>query len=320
MSETAYQPSVESHEILLLLENFGLASEGASVTSTSSVETGTLRVANLALPDLDRHWRSKPIAERSAKGSNVTIRVDLGRSRRVNFVSLHRHNIRLPFRVRFFKSALGGGVSGSPVYQSPWTQPIVRARPEDWATFSEMPWTLGPRLEDLDDWAANKRLDSFVLSDEIYSNVRAYEIEINTANAYLDSNGGASYLQMGLPMIGLAFRPRINMLLNWEMGVVDRSESVRVESGALLGRRGSIGRRLGFVLGYVDRDEAFSTLMTRWMRRHGKLGRAFVWAEPSQRRYFYDQAMVATAASLPKVAMAHLEYPAASGFVFEETE
>jgi hypothetical protein len=309
----AEQSLVESHELLLVLDNYALATDGATVEATSTAEPGNLTAPKLLTAHLDEGWRSGSLAALAAAGETVvTLRWLLGGPRIVDWLGLHRSNVRVPFRVRLFRTA----TAASPLYESPWTNPVVRALPGDFPTFSAMPWTLGPEAAALDRAAAAFRLDSFVQAP-LTQSVRVVEVDFDVASG---ANGGVDYLQFGMPTIARSFRPRVNMTLGWKVGLEDRSDTYRAESGALLGRQKSRGRSFAFSLDYLDRDEAFGRIFSDWMEKHGKLGRLFAWPEPEQRLWFHTAAMVATATTLPAVAMSKLEWPAATGWVLEGTE
>lgn len=308
----AEQSIVESHELLLVLDNYALATDGATVTATSTATPGNLTAEKLLTSHLDEGWRSGSLAALVASGTEVvTLRVTLGGPRTVDWLGLHRSNVVVPFRVRLFRTA----TAASPLYESAWTEPIVRALPGDFETFSAMPWTLGPNVETILERAGDFRLDSFIQAPTTQA-VRVVEIDFEVSAG---ANGEADYLQFGMPTIACAFRPRVNMTLGWKVGIEDRSQTYRAESGTLLGRKKSRGRSFAFGLGFLDRDEAFGRIFSAWMQKHGKLGRVFVWPEPAQRLYFHDVAMVATATSLPAVAMSRLEWPSAEGWMLEET-
>lgn len=300
-------------EAVLVLDNWALGTNGASVAANSAAQTGSLHAANLLSPALDCAYRSDSLVEPKKSGEPVAVIFDLGRGRAVNWVSIHHHNSRMPWRVSLYRRS---GPNGAPVWVSDWHDPVVRAELTDF-TYRDLRYTLGPDPFDLERWAAQMQLDSFIKTPDTFYAIRHIKIEFDaTRQLYQPTD----YVQVGHVAVARSFQPRINVLLDWEISYNDRSELHRVESGALMGRKRSGSRVLAFTLGYVDRDEAFERVLTGFMRKHGQLGRVFVWVEPEHRRYFYDQAMTATATSLPKVAMANLDWPAAKGWQLEETE
>lgn len=296
--------------MLLLFDNYALGIEGATV-STSYDGVGDFVVGNLLTPWLDEHYRTGSLA---AAPQIVTLRFALNRPRAIDIVYLGRHNIRLgPVRVRFFKQ---DPVFTSPIYESAWIDPIIRAKMSDF-TWPDMPWNLGPREEDLDDWQSRFRLDSLIMADQTYRAVRYVEIDIDGSGG---DNFGVDHFQIGYPIIARAFQPIINLVLGWGLNTDDRSEVVRTDAGADTGRQRSIGGKLAFSLKYLERDEAFARIFGQFCKRKGRHGRVFVWVEPEQRRYFYDQRMIATATKLPRVSMDFLEWSGANGWELTETE
>lgn len=314
------------HELMLLYENRALTSQGATATATST-EAGNLTPDHVINEHLDLAWRSGSIAALVAGGASlVTLKTPLGSPRRLDACSLHKSNVRVAWRFRFYKSTVGSAGGEAPLFESPFLDPIVRARPGDFPTFSEMPWSLGPSVEELDLWQQTFVLDSIGFSDQLYDDVRLVERDFDLTGG---SNNGVDFLQVGFAPAWLAFRPRIDegvkargigADLGFSWGIDDRSVTARTESGALLGRRRSSGRTFDFNLGALARPEAFQRILTQLMRIRGNLARVFVWPETLQRRYFYDQAFIGTVVALPRVVMARLELPAATSFRIEETE
>lgn len=314
------------HELMLLYENRALESQGATVTATSTA-AGNLVPGHVINPHLDLAWRSGSIAALVAGGASVvTLKILLGSPRQLDTQTLHKHNARTAWRWRWYKSTIGSSGGESPIFESPWLDPVVRARPGDFPTFTEMPWSLGPRGEELELWQATFDLTSVGFADQIYDNLRLVEIDFDLTAG---TNNGVDYVQVGLAPSWLAFRPRIDegvqargigADLGFAWGVQDRSVATRTESGALLGRRRSSGRTFDFDLGALARPEALQRILTQLARLRGKLARVFVWPETLQRRYFYDSAFIGTLTGLPRVAMARLELPAANAFRIEETE
>lgn len=316
MSTYLDQLSLKTCEALFLFENFALGTEGTTVATDSISAVGSLGVANLLSPALDTAYRSKLLSDaESLKSGKITVRFTLGQSRPIDCVAIVMGNCRVPWAVDFYR---GNPSVDSPVFSSSWTDPIVRGKVADyeWRT---MPWNLGPSERELSRMASEFRLRSLIQSDQTYYGIRYVDIRFDVTSERLTYQG-ADYLQFGLPFIGQSFQPEINVLLDWELGIEDRSEVHRTEAGGLLGRHRAKLGTLAFALGYLSRDEALTKLFSSWMRRHGKLGRIFAWIEPDQPGYFYDQSMVATATSLPNIAMTNVNLPSAKGWQLTETE
>lgn len=315
MARVGQQAPVDGYQVLIAFDNFALASNGATAEADSEQPTGNLGAGNLTNPALDLPWRSGSFAALYASGvDRIKVVHRLGNPRSVSWISLHRSNLRNAFRVKLYQTT---DAVSSPVYVSPWTDPIVRASVGDFPTFSSMPWTLGPPAATIDRRAAERRLDNVAHIDASYESIRRVEIEVDVGDG---ANGPADYVQWSYPIIAELFRPLINMQIGWDISVNDRSRTHRTDSGALLGRRESSGKILSFGLPYLERSEAFSRILEEWAARYGLLGRVFVWAEPAHRINFFQQALLGTVTRLPSVAMARLEWPAATGFQIEESE
>jgi hypothetical protein len=311
------QSELEGFEIVLVFENYALASAGATVVASSSAPPSAEPLMdhlteNLLLEDLSRAWRSGDVAE--VKDEEVSVDWSLGESRSVDWVSFHRSNIRTPIKVELYRDPPTSGAS--PLFASDWIDPIVRGAVDDF-TFDDFIFTLGPDELDLAIATSLYRLDSFV-SCPLTHGVRYVRARFDVGKG---SNGDSSFLQFALPMISKAFRPEINILLDWSSGVSDRSVTRRLESGAKRGRRRTSTRDLSFDLGYLTRDEAFRRLYSGWARKAGVLGMAFAWPEPSFRAYFYDQAILGQLVAPPKPTMARLDLPGAvRGLTLEEAD
>jgi hypothetical protein len=272
----------------------------------------------LMTPDLSTAWRSGSLAalaaEKDAPERLVSVLIDLGTARSVNWVSIHRHNVRTPWRADLYKGdpALGA----APVFSSPWTDPIIRAAVRDFS-FSDLVFTLGPTQRQLARWTSLFRLDSFIPTDRVYYNVRWIKLTFDGSPGV---NGEADYFQVAYPVAGRTFRPEINMVLGHKITPTDRSDTRRTESGAKRGRKRSHGRTFFFDLGYLELREAYSRILLDWLDEHGTLDLVFVWGQPAHRRHFYATALLGQLSELPSVSMPNLEWPDARGFAVEEAE
>ncbi|MBW8879626.1 MAG: hypothetical protein JF614_32235, partial [Acidobacteria bacterium] len=268
---------------------------------------------NLLNEDLSAPWRSGSIAA----VSTVSVTWTFNRVRPVDWLSFHKSNIRLPFKVEL-KDALGGSLA-----VSAWTEPVVLASLSDFP-WDSLLWTLGPDAEWLEDATAEFMLDSFVTFPVgAYPSVKSVVLTFDTSS---HTNDGSNFLQFALPMIGRRYRPSINMALGWSLPLIPRSEVVRTESGAKLGRTRSMQRSAAFELPQLGpetpesgRIEVFRQVMTRFLVGRGELARIFFWPEPSQRWLFYDTSMVCCIEQPPKPTMATLEWPGLAGFTLQET-
>lgn len=318
----ATQPTLDSFEILLAFENWAQVDQGASVYASSTADGigedfVDHTVDKLLTPELDTAWRSGSIAGVSIdplSGGVVRVTFDLGEPRLVNWVSIHRHNVRVPWRSGLY--ANDPAFAATPLSLSAWTDPVVRPALEDY-DYDEFDFYLGPRPRTLASLTQRFRLDSFVTFDRLYGGVRYVTMEFDVSSG---SNLGTDYLQIAYPMVARYFRPEINVKLGWAFAPADRAVTNRVESGAKRGRKKTVGNVINFSLGYLENEEAFRRILSEWLKEKGTLGLAFVWVEPEKRWLFYDMAVLGQLASLPPVTMALLDWPDASGFSLEEAE
>ena len=317
------------HQLILLATNRALVSQGASAVSLDpGGSPGNLGVEHVLNPHLDLAWRSSSIAALAGAGHEIlTLRIFLGSPRRIDAGTLHKHNIRAATRWRFYSSTVGSP-SEKPLWEGDWTDPIVRARLEDFAKYSPggggMPsYSLGPDEEDVDLWAQTFALDTPIFADQPYDGVRTVEVDFDLTR--LDGNGGVDYFQVGFLGCWLAFRPRYNYRTGQgKFTPIDDSIVTRLpETGAALGRERSRRLAFDFSLEHLDREQALRQILTKMTQRNSRLTRVFAWAEPNQRQYFYDQRVLGTLIKPPAIVHARQD-PAvaysANAFRIEGTE
>lgn len=298
----------ENYIAMACIRNLALGTEGTTFAAEVSDASGNMSANELLNEFLDTAWRSTSLAA-FAGGSELELRWTFPAARTVDFVSAHRSNWRLPWRIKTYLSAALQSTSA-------WFDPIVREVP---ASDKQNPslWTTGPTDDELDDLQLDFALDHFGLIPSISVDEVAIELDTSALDA---GNNGIDYFQAGHVIIGELFQPAIGMLLDWTLGVVDLSTVFRADSGAQLGVSRSKLRQLAFALARLERTEAYTEILDRYMHKRGLLGRLFLVPEPLERLYFYNQAIVGTLENMPEVTMANLDWPAARGFVFTETE
>ncbi len=322
-------PSGGTHQMLILAENHALVSQGATATDLEPLagSPGNLQVEHVLNPHLDLAWRSGSITALAAAGQTVlTLQIRFGSPRRLDTLTLNRSNVRVAFRKRYYAStqgSSGGESSEAPLFESPWTDPIVRARLGDFPTYSGMPdYSLGPPEANLDFWQSTFALDSIIFADQTYDNVRMVEVDFDLTR--VDQNDGVDYVQVGFLPSWEAFRPRINHDLGGSYSTIDESQATRLkETGALLGRERPRRRAFDFNLGDLERDQALQRLLTLLSILNSALTRVFLWEEPEQRRYFYDTRILGTVTKPPNIVHARLDPKfshAANAFRIEETQ
>lgn len=312
---TALAQPVTDYRLLLLLENYALSTEGATI-SASSVATssaGSLSAAGAINPNLDTAWRSDALLRARPQGAAAveTVTIALGSPRAVDAVAIAATNNRLPWRVRFRKAA-----GSAAVYESPWHAAIVRGTMGEW-TWPDMPWQLGPDERDLERWGAEFDLRAIILADQVYYGVSVVEIDFDSSSQQ-HRDLMPDYLQVGLVWASRSFRPRTNILPDWEVSVDDLSVTHRGDGGGLGGREGPRLTSFAFTIEHADRDEAYRVIHP-FLVRHGKLGRVFAWMEPHRRADFRALSGVGTLETLPAIYAANLDWPAARSWVFKET-
>lgn len=311
MAET--QLTVAETPVLLVLENFALAEAGATIAA-SHYASEALGPENLLSPYFDRMLVTSSIASAIGKGeTEMTVTIAFDGPHRVNWLSLHRSNCQVPFRVELFK---GDPASTPAAYQSDWLSPIVRAGIGDF-TWPDFAWYLGPTPAQVTRWAEDARLDHPVPLPETVAAVRYVRYTFDVSSG---SNGGADEIELGFSFAAESFQPVIGALLGWDVSPVSRSTVRRTTGGALLGRRRVAGRRFGFVLEYLEMHELWEKALSDLVLEQGELARVFAWPRPTDRRYFYRQAVLGTVTDLPSAVMARLDWPAARGWVVESSE
>lgn len=323
MSEISYQAHPEGEQLLLLLRNHLLGTEGASVwawptvagarLSGVSASSATLGVENLLTGMIDEPWRSVSLAGLAAASADgVLLRWRLGEPRLSSALVLGAHNLRVPYRVSGYSR--NPDRHGADVTTA-WLDPVVRAQPDDFETFSGMPFSLGPSERVLARRAAARSMLSFAAFTEL-ADLRWLQVEIDLSEG--GNNGEADYVQIGYAHLGHPVRPRIGMDRGWTSRVTDLSERLRSYGGSMLGQEGTRLRGFGFALGRLERDEIWDTLAPE-LEEVGQLGRVVAWPEPELPRYFTEQAMVGTITELPETTMALYARGAVAGWKIERT-
>lgn len=306
------QPSFTRSEALLVWTNYALGHVGASITSNSNADGGKLSASNLEHEALDLPWQSASIATHQSAGSTILrLAVDFGRHRHVNWASIHGHNCRVPWRVRVFRNVFDGLE-----HETDWTDPIIRAEVGDFGYY-EFQHTLGPDPYTLEALTDEENLDSPLPFTDVY-NARSVHVEfdVSAASALYQTTDS---ITIGSLILGTSFQSGRNVLLGWEISAEDLSIRLQSRQGAVLGQPLRRLRRLSIVHGYLTLPEAFRDIHGGMVMTAGTLKRVFVWVEPQKPRYFYELAMVATVRDLPRVAMANLNLPNATGWLLQQS-
>jgi hypothetical protein len=284
-----------------MFDNFATQGRGATTTS-NSVASESFLPEFLEDQQLDRSWRSGSLAEHVAtRPGNIFVTIDLasgdaGAPRTVRDVTIHRHNIREPWRILLYR---GNPATSSAVYFSEFTKPVITAKFSDF-TFEEFRWRLGPTDEDLDTWTDAKLLDSFIQADKAYTGITHVRIEISVENIGLPwSTQRQDYFQFAMPLVGQFFQPPKGVNWGWSVIPEDRSIVDRSPVGAVTGRDLGRARKARVTFSTLTEISAFEDMVTRLSGRIGKLGKVFVMTRPSSRRIFYSNSFIATATKLP---------------------
>lgn len=313
---------IEDEEVLLVLENYALGVQGATVATTSP-GPGNLTVDNLLSDALDTAYRTETFKNGTtllpgwSDGDVVRIRFALNASRDVDTVVLGHHNIRCPYRVLFYNA---DPAVAPPIYTGAWTDPIVRASFEDF-NYYDFSWTLGPSTAKLDSLKAAFELNSIYVTDERVLNATWMDLEFLVTN--FDTLAlQADYAQLSLVMLAKRFQPRVNVAYGWGLGVEDTSTVRRTEAGAKHGRQRARLKTFACDFGNLrPRPQVFDVLMAHMEDDgRGQLGRIFAWPEPRQRRYFYRQSFIGTAEEMGDVQLSYFDMFTSSGWMFMETK
>lgn len=316
MPDALAQSRFDRLEMLLTWDNGLLGERGTTVVASNSfASSNDVRVSpspqHLLTDDLGTFWRSASVAANT--DSVVSLLFTLGEVTPVDIVEIHRHNIRLPWRVSVYSQ---DPATHAALYTSPWTDPIVRAEMGDY-TFDNFDFNLGPTPRQLSDATILSRLDSFILLDRLYSTVQYVKLEIDiTVEHYAQED----WLQIAYPFAGRKWQPPINMVLGHTFEAIDRSEIQRTSGNSVQGRRKPSQRAFTFSIPYLEEYETLRKLISELAYSRGELGRVFCWRKPQDRRTFYDTAFVGTVVNLPKAEQVYLEFTGATGWRIEETE
>jgi len=231
----------------MIISSTNYSDQATSITASS--EVATLPVENLQDRQLVKVYRSDG-------ATDITIDVDFGQGRIIDFVALIRHNITQTGQIRWRLSNFAdfsstqhdsGFVDAWPVVEEFGTLP--------WGVFS---W--GGRINP--EVAAEYQISSFVVLDTPVS-ARYLRIDIT------DDDQDEPYLEAGRLIAGPAFRPSTNYGFGAEIQFVDESRIVKSRGGQTFVDEVERFRRIRFELNNLPEAEIFSNVFNNIDRLRG---------------------------------------------------
>jgi len=231
----------------MIISSTNYSDQATSITASS--EVASLPVENLQDRQLVKVYRSDG-------ATDITIDVDFGQGRIIDFVALVRHNITQTGQIRWRLSNAAdfsttqhdsGFVDAWPVVEEFGTLP--------WGVFS---W--GGRINP--EVAAEYQISSFVVLD---SPVQARYLRINIS----DDDQDEGYIEAGRLIAGPAFRPSTNYGFGVEIQFVDESRIVKSRGGQTFVDEVERFRRIRFELQNLPEAEIFGNVFNNIDRLRG---------------------------------------------------
>lgn len=231
----------------MIISSTNYSDQATSITASS--EVASLPVENLQDRQLVKVYRSDG-------ATDITIDVDFGQGRIIDFVALVRHNITQTGQIRWRLSNVSdfsttqhdsGFVDAWPVVEEFGTLP--------WGVFS---W--GGRINP--EVAAEYQISSFVVLD---SPVQARYLRIDIS----DDDQDEGYIEAGRLIAGPAFRPSTNYGFGVEIQFVDESRIVKSRGGQTFVDEVERFRRIRFELQNLPEAEIFGNVFNNIDRLRG---------------------------------------------------
>lgn len=231
----------------MIISSTNYSDQATSITASS--EVASLPVENLQDRQLVKVYRSDG-------ATDITIDVDFGQGRIIDFVALVRHNITQTGQIRWRLSNAAdfsttqhdsGVVDAWPVVEEFGTLP--------WGVFS---W--GGRINP--EVAADYQISSFVVLD---SPVQARYLRIDIS----DDDQDEGYIEAGRLIAGPAFRPSTNYGFGVEIQFVDESRIVKSRGGQTFVDEVERFRRIRFELQNLPEAEIFGNVFNNIDRLRG---------------------------------------------------
>lgn len=231
----------------MIISSTNYSDEATSISASS--EVSTLPIENLQDRQLVKVYRSDG-------ATDVTIDVDFGQGRILDFVALIRHNITQTGTIRW---RLSNAADFSTVQ---YDSGVVDAWPVV-EEFGTLPWGVfswGGRINP--EVAAEYQISSFTVLD---SPVQARYMRIDIS----DDNNTDGYIEAGRLISGPAYRPSTNYGFGVEVQFVDESRIVKSRGGQTFVDEVERFRRIRFELQNLPEAEIFGNVFNNIDRLRG---------------------------------------------------
>jgi hypothetical protein len=288
-------PLIRRDGMAVLFANRLVGIEGATVSADSEASGGNMTPDNLLSEMRADYYRSGSVATRAGEATpEIAITWTLGRARGIDFFAYAWSNNLLRWQVELY----AGDPEASGVLQaaSGWMSPIVRSEVGDLPA-GIGPWGLGPSNEKILLLADTMMLSSFVHWSTVYYGITHIRMRIDVSEG---SNGPVDYVQISLPFAGELLIPRLPPSLGSSLEPVTTTVRKTTAGGSEVGLWRQNTRQLSLPLNHLTDDEALQ-VFTDWVSNRGELARVFVCPDnaAAKRRFYYDQAFVATIGESP---------------------
>lgn len=274
------------YPVIIVYDNRLIGRASTTVSADSTAVEGNMVAANLLTEYSFDYWRSDSVLTRSQQPTpEVAVTYSLTESAIVNWLSYHWSNILVPWRADLYRGDPAAG--GVLLHTTDWMHPVVKSEVEDFGSYDEFPWILGPSNRRITGMALDRQMMSFAMLDSPVYSVDHILWRFDVAEGV---NGTEDFLQVGLMFAGLAFQPQINMSTGCQLSPIDLSISRRTAANVETGIDRATDVELTFALDYLTAHEAQTVLFQQWVRDQPKSARIFVYKEPApeDRLRFYD--------------------------------
>ena len=251
----------------MIISSTNYSDQATSISASS--EVATLPIENLQDRQLVKVYRSDG-------ETDVTIDVDFGQGRILDFVALIRHNITQTGTIRWRLS------NASDFSTVAYDSGVVDAWPVV-EEFGTLPWGVfswGGRINP--EVAAEYQISSFTVLD---SPVQARYLRIDIS----DDNNTDGYIEAGRLIAGPAYRPSTNYGFGVEVQFVDESRIVKSRGGQTFVDEVERFRRIRFELQNLPEAEIFGNVFNNIDRLRGVAKDILVIPQPDDPRTWPTQ-------------------------------
>jgi hypothetical protein len=251
----------------MIISSTNYSDQATSISASS--EVATLPIENLQDRQLVKVYRSDG-------ATDITIDVDFGQGRILDFVALIRHNLTQTSTIRW---RLSNAADFSTVQ---YDSGVVDAWPVV-EEFGTLPWGVfswGGRINP--EVAAEYQISSFTVLD---SPVQARYLRIDIS----DNDNTDGYIQAGRLIAGPAYRPSTNYGFGVEVQFVDESRIVKSRGGQTFVDEVERFRRIRFELQNLPEAEIFGNVFNNIDRLRGVAKDILVIPQPDEPRTWPTQ-------------------------------